>query len=182
VTTTNPALAARPAFRFPRPTLAAAAASSAVLAATILAVTTAFLAMAHLAGGLAFGGGTHAGIVELLHVATISLLLPLPFALHRMLGEVAPRASAAGVALAVDALVFGVILHALFAAGITTFEGAGPLVLIGYLAFAGWLWIVGARGSDSGRLPGGRRMALVGATVVGFPLWLLWVSRHLTGG
>jgi hypothetical protein len=179
VTTTTPALTARPAFRFLRPTLADAAAASGVLAATILTVTAAFLAIAHLAGGLDFGGGTHASIVELLHVVTISLLVPLPFALHRMLGEAAPRASAAGVALAVDALAFGAILHALFAAGITTFDAAGPLVLIGYFAFAGWLWIVGSRGSDSGRLPGGRRMALVGATVIGLPLWLVWVTRHL---
>jgi hypothetical protein len=56
---------------------------------------------------------------------------------------------------------------------------ASPLVLIAYLAFAGWLWIVGSLGSASGGLPNGRRMALVAATIVGLPLWLVWIARRL---
>ena len=155
------------------------AASSALVAATTLTVTMAFLAIAHVAGGMRFGDGSHSPIVDGLHVVTALALLPIPFALHRLLTSVSPRRSAAGVALAVDAIAFGVILHALFAAGVVTFDASSPLVLIGYLAFAGWLWIVGSLGSTSGRLPNGRRMAVVGATMVGLPLWLVWVARHL---
>jgi hypothetical protein len=178
VTASTPALDARPSSLAVRPTLAGVASSASLLAATVLAVTTAFLAIAHVAGGMTFDG-SHSPIVELLHTVTILLLLPLPFALHRALAPDAPRGSAAGVALAVDALVFGAILHALFALGTTSFGAAGPLLLVGYLAFAGWLWIVGSRGSDSGRLPNGRRMAVIGATVVGLPLWLVWIARRL---
>jgi hypothetical protein len=95
------------------------------------------------------------------------------------LARTSPRLNAAGVALAVDAIAFGAILHALFALGVITFDAAGPLLLIGYLAFAGWLWIVGSLGSASGVLPHGRRMAVVGATIVGLPAWLVWIARHL---
>lgn len=179
MTASTPALDARTSSLAVRPTLAGVASAGSLLAATILAVTTAFLAIAHVAGGITFGDGSHSPIVELLHTATILLLLPLPFALHRALAPDAPRASAAAVALAVDALVFGAVLHALFALGATSFDEAGPLLLVGYLAFAGWLWIVGSRGSDSGRLPSGRRMAVIGATVVGLPLWLVWIARRL---
>jgi hypothetical protein len=154
-------------------------ATSALVAATTLAVTMAFLAIAHVAGGMRFGDGSHSPIVDGLHVVTALALLPIPFALHRLLTSVSPRRSAAGVALAIDAIAFGTILHALFAAGVIAFDAAGPLLLIGYLAFAGWLWIVGSLGSTSGHLPNGRRMAVVGATMVGLPLWLVWVARRL---
>ena len=156
-------------------------ATSALVAATTLAVTMAFLAIAHVMGGMRFGDGSNSTIVDGLHVVTALVLLPVPFALHRLLASVSPRRSAAGVALAIDAIAFGAILHALFAAGVITFDAAGPLLLIGYLAFAGWLWIVGSLGSTSGRLPNGRRMAVVGATMVGLPLWLVWVARGLDG-
>ena len=171
------ATAARP---FGRPLSAASvAASAALVAATTLGVTMAYLAIAHIAGGMRFGDGTHSAIVDSLHVVTAVTLLPVPFALHRLLARTSPRLSAAGVALAVDAIAFGAILHALFALGVITFDTAGPLLLIGYLAFAGWLWIVGSLGSASGVLPNGRRMAVVGATIVGLPVWLVWVARHL---
>ena len=158
---------------------ARAAASAALVAATTLSVAMAYLAIAHLASGMRFGDGTHSAIVDGLHVVTAVVLLPLPFALHRLLGRTSPRLSAAGVALAVDAIAFGALLHALFALGAVTFDAAGPLLLIGYLAFAGWLWIVGTLGSSTGTLPHGRRMAVVGATIVGLPVWLVWVAWHL---
>lgn len=171
------AAAARP---FGSPLSAASvAASAALVAATTLAVAMAYLAIAHIAGGMRFGDGTHSAIVDSLHLVTALVLLPIPFALHQVLGRTSPRLSAAGVALAVDAIAFGAILHALFALGVIAFDAAGPLLLIGYLAFAGWLWIVGSLGSASGVLPDGRRMAVVGATIVGLPVWLVWVARHL---
>jgi hypothetical protein len=158
---------------------ASVAASGALLAATTLSVTMAYLAIAHIAGGMRFGDGTHSAIVDGLHVLTALALLPVPFALHRLLGRTSPRLSAAGVALAVDAIAFAAILHALFALGVIAFDSAGPLLLIGYLAFAGWLWTVGSLGSASGTLPNGRRMAILGSTIVGLPVWLVWVARHL---
>ena len=151
------ATAARP---FGRPLSAASvAASAALVAATTLAVTMAYLAIAHIAGGMRFGDGTHSAIVDSLHVVTAVALFPVPFALHHLLGRTSPRLSAAGVALAVDAIAFGAILHALFALGVIAFDAAGPLLLIGYLAFAGWLWIVGSLGSAraSSRMAAGWR-------------------------
>ena len=169
--------AARP---FEQPvSLERVAATSALVATTTLTITMAFLAIAHIAGGMRFGDGSHSPIVDGLHVVTALALLPIPFALHRLLTSVSPRRSAAGVALAVDAIAFGAILHALFAVGVIAFDAAGPLLLVGYLAFAGWLWIVGSLGSTSGRLPNGRRIAVVAATMVGLPLWLVWVARRL---
>ena len=179
MTASAPTLTAAPR-PFAQPVaLGRVAASSALVAATTLTVAMAFLAIAHLAGGMRFGDGNHSAIVDGLHVVTALALLPVPFALHRLLTSVSPRRSAAAVALAVDAIAFGAILHALFATGVIAFDGAGPLLLIGYLAFAGWLWIVGSLGSTSGRLPNGRRMAVIGATMVGLPIWLVWVARHL---
>ena len=179
VTASAPTLAAatRP---FGRPLSAASvAAAGARAAATTQTVTMAYLAIAHVAGGMRFGDGTHSAIVDGLHVVTALALLPVLFALHALLGRTSPRLSAAGVALAVDAIAFAALLHALFAVGVIAFDAAGPLLLIGYLAFAGWLWIVGSLGSASGVLPNGRRMAVVGATIVGLPVWLVWVARRL---
>ena len=179
MTASAPTITAAPRPRVQPVSLGRVGATSALVAATTLAVTMAFLAIAHVAGGMRFGDGSHSPIVDGLHVVTALLLLPIPFALHRLLTSVSPRRSAAGVALAIDAIAFGAILHALFAAGVIAFDAAGPLLLIGYLAFAGWLWIVGSLGSTSGLLPHGRRMAVVGATIVGLPLCLVWVARRL---
>jgi hypothetical protein len=179
VTASAPALASSASTRRPALTLPSVAAASAGVAATTLAIAMSFLAIAHLAGGMRFGDGSHSVIVDGLHTISILLLAPIPFALHRLLAPVDRRRSAAAVALAVDAIVFGTVLHALFAMGIVTFEAASPLVLVGYAAFAGWLWMVGSLGSASGRLPEGRRMAVLGATVVGLPIWLVWVARRL---
>jgi hypothetical protein len=178
VTASAPALALS-ATRRPTLTLPAVAAGAAALAATTQLVAMSFLVIAHFSGGMRFGDGSHSAIVDALHTVTIVLLAPLPFALHRALAPVDRRRSAAAVALAVDAIVFGAVLHALFALGVVTFEAASPLVLVGYGAFAGWLWMVGSLGSTGGLLPEGRRMAVIGATVVGFPIWLVWVARRL---
>lgn len=169
-----PPVARRAAFSLP----GIAAGTAAVAAATML-VSTAFLAIAHIAGGMQFGDGSHSAIVDTLHTITTVLLAPLPFALDRVLAPTDRRRSAAGVALAVDAILFGAVLHALFALGVVPFEAVTSLVLVAYGAFAGWLWIVGSLGASSGRLPHGRRMAVVGATVVGLPVWLVWVARRL---
>jgi hypothetical protein len=178
VTASATALAAPVVRRSPF-TMAGLAAGAAALAATTLLVSMAFLAIAHLAGGMRFGDGSHSAIVDTLHTLTIVLLAPLPFALHRLLAPVDRRRSAAAVALAVDAIVFGAVLHALFALGLVPFQAVTSLVLVGYGAFAGWLWMVGSLGASSGRLPNGRRMALLGATIVGLPIWLVWVARRI---
>ena len=178
MTASVPALAA-PAVRRANVALPALAAGAAALAATTLLVSMAFLAIAHLAGGLRFGDGSHSVIVDTLHTLTIALLAPVPFALHRVLGSADRQRSAAAVALAVDAILFGAVLHALFALGVVAFETVTPLLLVAYVAFAGWLWIVGSIGAVSGRLPNGRRMAFIGATIVGLPVWLVWVARRL---
>jgi len=182
VTASAPSLARQTSRRSPVAEAPALAAAAARLAATTLLVTMAFIALAHVAGGMRFADGSHSAIVDGLHTVTILLLLPLPFALHRLLVTASPRASAAAVALAVDAIVFGAVLHALFALGTITFDAAGPLLLVGYGAFAGWLWMVGTIGAASGRLPNGRWMALLGATVVGLPIWLAWAARRLEPG
>lgn len=179
MTASAPALVTGQGLVAGRPPLDRLVSSAALFAATTLATAMAWLAIAHLAGGMRFGDGTQSPIVNGLQALTAIALLPIPFAIHRRLGAADPRASAASVALAVDAIVFGAVLHALFALGVVSFEAASPLVLIGYLAFAGWLWIVGSLGSATGRLPHGRRMAVVAATIVGLPLWLVWVARRI---
>lgn len=178
MTASAPALAA-PVVRRATVRLPSVAAGAAALAATTMLVSMAFLAIAHLAGGMQFGDGSHSAIVDTLHTLTITLLAPLPFALHRMLGSTDRQRSAAAVALAVDAILFGAVLHALFALDVVAFDAVTPLLLVAYVAFAGWLWMVGSIGAARGRLPNGRRMAFVGASVVGLPVWLVWVARRL---
>jgi hypothetical protein len=180
VTATTAPAASRPVRFVARPSLPGVAAAAAALSATILVTTMAFLVVAHVAGGPRFGDGGHSAIVDAFDALAILLLLPIPFALHELLAGVDRRGSAAAVALAVDAIVFGSVLHAAFALEIVRFEAAGPLLAIGYAAFVGWLWIVGTLGERDGTLPNGGRLALVGATVVGLPIWLLVVGRRLT--
>jgi hypothetical protein len=152
--------------------------ASAALAATIMLTNMAFLAIAHLLGGIPFGEPVPTAIIDLSFALAILLMLPVPFELHSRLAAVDRGASAAAVALAVDAIVFGAILHLAFALGVTSFAAVGPLLLIGYGALAGWLLIVGSLGSRSGLLPKGRRMAVIGASIAALPVWLLWVARR----
>ncbi|MFL5778650.1 MAG: hypothetical protein ACJ761_06875 [Chloroflexota bacterium] len=162
-----------------RPALTEVAASAASLSAATLVVAFGLLAIGHASGGLRVGDGGHSAIVDALLALAIALLIPVPLALHARFGALRPQLSAAGVALAVDAVAFGAILHTAFAADLLRFDASGILLVAGYAAFASWLWIVGSLGSDAGVLPGGRRMALVGATLVGMPVWLLWVAHRL---
>ena len=178
MTASTPAIADRaPRLRIDR-SLSGLARGSAALAATIMLTNMAFLAIAHLVGGIPFGQPVPTVIVDASFTVATLLMLPVPYDLHRRLASVDRRASAAAVALAVDAITFGAVLHLAFALGITSFADAGPLLLIGYVAFAGWLLVVGILGSRSGVLPRGRRMAVLGASIVGLSIWLLWFARH----
>jgi hypothetical protein len=71
------------------------------------------------------------------------------------------------------------VLQGLLVAGALAFEAEVGPVSVALLVFGAWLVVAGRRGAADGRLPGGTRMGLVGATYFGYPLWAFWVSRHL---
>ncbi len=81
--------------------------------------------------------------------------------------------------IGIDANLAIIVLQSLLVVGALTFqEEVGP-VLVAFLVLVVWFVMIGYLGSSSGVLPHGVRMGLLAATYVGYPIWAVWLGRHL---
>ena len=178
----TPALA--PTTTAPTASVPRLAAACAVASAAIGAVGVAFLAgmFAAFAVGAKTQGTTLGLINDALILVSLPLIVPAMLALRSRLRPHAPRAIDLATVVGLGAVAAIVLLQALLIRGALTFAEQIGWVSIAFVAFDVWLLVVGWVGRRSGDLPGGVRMALVGATYVGYPAWALWAARRLSGG
>jgi hypothetical protein len=109
-----------------------------------------------------------------------SLALPIPVALHQLLGDRAPRLSLAVMLLAIAAMTAIVVLQVLLLAGVLPFEQQiGPISSM-FVILVIWFVATGYLGRSTARLPGrGLLMSLLGASYFGYPVWAFWLGHHL---
>jgi hypothetical protein len=109
-----------------------------------------------------------------------ALALPIPLALHQLLGDRAPRLSLTVTLIAVAAMLAIVVLQVLLLAGVLQFEEQFGLISIAFLILVIWFVATGYLGRSSRMLPERSvRMSLLGASYFGYPIWAFWLGRHL---
>jgi hypothetical protein len=122
--------------------------------------------------------GTTSDVAVLVQYA---LALPIPVALHQLLGDRAPRLSLAVTLIAIAAMLAIVVLQVLLLAGVLRFEEQFGLISVAFLTLVIWFVASGYIGRSSRILPGGTmRMSLLGASYFGYPIWAFWLGRQLT--
>jgi hypothetical protein len=124
--------------------------------------------------GLVFGW-----VNDVLAIISGLLMLPVAVAVHLLIRSGAPRLSRLALLIGIGANVAIVILQSMLVLGALTFaEEIGP-VLGAFLFLAVWFVMTGYLGSRSGVLPRGVRMSLLAVTYVAYPIWAIWLGRHL---
>jgi len=124
--------------------------------------------------GMAFGR-----INDVLVMVSYALAAPIVVALHLLLRPTAPRLSALAAVIGMGGLAAIVFLQLLLVVGALTFDEQIGLASLVYLFLAAWFITTGYLGSSSGILPRGVLMGFLAATYVGYPIWAIWLARHL---
>jgi len=137
---------------------------------------------------LAFGAGaTSAGqalgrINDVLVMVAYPLALPSLQALRARSRPIAPREADLATLIGIAAVIAITVLQGMLVADVLTFEQQGGPVSLALLAFGVSLVMLGDAGRRAGVFPDGRRMGLIGATYIGYPLWAWRVSRPRVTG
>ena len=133
-------------------------------------------------GRLDPGPRSHSPLVELLDSLAILALIPVAFALHRLLRRSAPVLMDSALLLGLGGLALAGALHLMFVFELAWFSEAFTPLLVAAAAVIAWIWIVALVGRRYGRLPNAVVMALAATTLIGFPIWAAWAGTRLLTG
>ena len=146
----------------------------AAVAIVLLVAMFASFAVGATSAGMAFGW-----INDVLVMVAYALAVPIVVPLHLLLRPTAPRLSALAAVIGMGGFAAIVFLQLLLVVGELTFdEQIGPASIV-YLFVAAWFVITGYLGSSSGILPRGVLTGILAATYLGYPIWAIWLARHL---
>ena len=133
-------------------------------------------------GSITPGTRTHSILVETFDVLTTGFLIPLPFAFYLIYRAYAPRLSFFSMLLGACMLIGVTILHILFVFEVVWFiDSLGYYVIVG-IGLSLWLIIVAFLAYRSHKPAHGTLLNLLGASIVGFPVWEIWLGYLLASG
>lgn len=116
---------------------------------------------------------------DVLILVAYPLAVPSLLTLRQVIRAGAPLQADLATAIGLAAVAAIAVLQWLLVAEVLSFEQQVGPVSVALLAFGASLVLLGDAGRRGGALPDGRRMGVVGATYVGYPLWAWWVARRL---
>jgi hypothetical protein len=133
-------------------------------------------------GSITPGTRTHSILVEIFDVLTTGFLIPLPFAFYLIYRAYAPRLSLISTLLGTVTLIGVTILHIRF-----VFEVLRFIYSLTYYAYVGigislWLLITAYLAHISHQPKHATLLNLLGASLVGFPVWAIWLGYVLASG
>jgi hypothetical protein len=143
----------------------------------ILSISLTILAISE--GWMTLGPHSHSAAVESFDALTTGFLLPLPFAFHWMYRSYAPRLSRFSTWLGFLTMAGVTILHILFVFEVLWFSDVGWVYIIFGAGFSAWLLCIAYLAYKSGKPPRGPLLNIVGASIVGFPVWIFWLGYLL---
>jgi len=152
---------------------------SAYLSAAAMITSIALTTIVFSQGTVVPGTRTHNALIEVFDVAAALFLIPLPIALDRFYQTTAPTLSRLTMLIGVAVGMAGTILSLLFVLEILWFVDVFAGFVYGLLAFSLWMLLEALLARQSGKPPGGFVMTLIGATIIGYPFWAVWLGRHL---
>ena len=139
-----------------------------------LALMYALFAAGSASAALAFGW-----VNDVLAVVNGLLMLPVAVAVHELIRSQRPTASRLALMIGIGANLAIVVLQSLLVIGTLTFQQEIGPVLVAFLFLAVWFVTTGYLGSSSRLLPNGVRMSVLAITYVAYPIWAIWLGRHL---
>ena len=154
-----------------------------VLASAIsMILSIVFNIMAVSNGSITPGTRSHSILVETFDVLTTGFLLPVPFAFYLIYRAYAPRLSLFSMLLGTIPIIGVTILHILFVFEVVWFIDSLGYYLYVVIGLSSWLIIVAYLAYKSRRPSHGTLLNLLGASIVGFPLWMFWLGYLLSSG
>lgn len=140
--------------------------------------------IAYVNGSITFGTHTHSVVVETFDVLTTAFLLPLPFAFYRIYRSIAPHLSYRSAVVGTTTFLAVTIVHVLFVFEVLWFSD--PISKYLYAAigigFIAWLIMIANLARRSGKPAYGSLINIIGATIIGFPIWAVLTGYILVAG
>jgi hypothetical protein len=150
---------------------------SAYLSAAAMIISIVFTGIVFSKGIVVPGTRTHNPLIEVFDVSAALFLIPLPIALDRLYRTTAPTLSRLAMLNGVAVGMAGTILSLLFVFEVLWFVDVFAEFLYGLLAFSLWMLLEAFLASQSRKPPGGFVMTLLSATIIGYPLWAIWLGH-----
>ncbi len=157
---------------------------SVLVSAVSMILSVSFNILAYSNGSITFGTHTHSVVVETFDVLTTAFLLPLPLAFYRIYSSYAPRLSYQSMVVGTVTFVAVTILHILFVFEVLWFSDpiSKYLYAVIGLGFIAWLIMIASLARRSGKPGYGTLINIIGATIVGFPVWAFMTGYILAAG
>lgn len=133
-------------------------------------------------GSLTAGTHTHSVIVETFDTLTTAFLVPVPLAFYSLYRAYGPRLSLFSLWLGTLTMVGATILHVLFVFEILWFSDVAWTYLYLGLGFSGWLICAAVLAHKSGKPSHGTLLNVLGAAIVGLPVWMFGLGYLLASG
>ena len=147
---------------------------------TILSIVFNVIAVSN--GTLIPGARSHSVLVETFDVLATGFLIPLPFALYLIYRAYAPRLSLLSMLLGAIVLIGFTIMHILFVFEVMWYIDSLAYYAYGSIVFSLWLIITAYLAYKSHKPARGTLLNLLGASLVGFPVWAIWLGYVLASG
>ena len=146
----------------------------------ILSIVFNMIAVAN--GSITPGTRTHSVLVETFDVLTTGFLIPVPFAFYLIYRQYAPRLSLLSMILGTITLFGVTVLHILFVFEVIWFVDALAYYLYVCIGLSLWLIIVAYMTYKSHKPSYGILFNLLCASIIGFPIWAVWLGFVLASG
>ena len=123
------------------------------------------------------GTRTYNPLIEVFDVSAALFLIPVPIALDRLYRTAFPLLSRLTMLVGVAVGMAGTILSLLFVFEVLWFVDVFAEFLYGLLAFSLWMLLESFLARQNNKPPGGFVMDLLGTTIIGYPLWAIWLGH-----
>jgi hypothetical protein len=133
-------------------------------------------------GTLTPGARSHSVLVETFDVLTTGFLIPVPFVFYLIYRPYAPRLSLVSMLLGTITLIGVTVLHILFVFEVLWFIDSLAYYLYICIGLCLWLLIVAYLAYKSRKPAHGTLLHLLGASLLGFPVWEIWLGYVLVSG
>ncbi len=157
---------------------------SVLLSAISMILSVTINIFAYMNGSITYGTHTHSVIVETFDVLTTGFLLPLPFGFYMIYRKYGPRLSYRSTLVGTITFLAVTILHMLFVFEVLWFSDPISKYLYGVvgIGFISWLIMTAALAHRSRKPAHGTLINIIGATIVGFPIWAFSTGYLLVAG
>ena len=157
---------------------------SVILSGISMILSVMFLILAYSTGSITVGTHTHSVLVETFDVLTTGFLLPLPFGFYLIYRTYATRLSYLSTLVGTITLLAVTILHVLFVFEVLWFSDPISQYLYAMIGvgFISWLLMIAMLANRSRKPAHGFLLNIIGAIIVGFPIWVFSMGYLLISG